>query len=155
MPIVVTLPPSYNTDRQDLNDALEAIVEAFITSTSYAIVRKYWSELPASLTGEGPFVAQGDITETVTTTDQGTIIVRYSGALWYIDVLTDPSEYNTRVNTFADHMRDLFAYNITVLPQGILTQLGLTEGELPQGTVRMGAPQLTFEFIVQRGRPTP
>ena len=151
MPFVPIIPASYTTDRQDLNDALEALLDAFIASTSFAIVRKFWSELPNTLTGEGPFVAIGDITEDIKH-DISLRTTVYSGSLWYVDWLTDPTEYNARVNVFADHMRDLFTANPTITGRGLLQQVGFQEGELRQGTMNFGAPQLLFTYNVQEGR---
>lgn len=145
------IPSSYTTDRQDLNEALQALIDAFIASTSFAIVRKFWSELPSTLTGEGPFVALGDITETITH-DISLRTTVYTGSLWYIDWLTDPVEYNERVAIFADHMRDLFTANPTITGRGLLQQVGFQEGELRQGTMVFGAPQLLFTYNVQEGR---
>jgi len=147
----VIIPSSYQTDRQELNDALEAIIQAFIASTSYEVVKKFWSELPATLMGEGPFVALGDLTETIRHTE-GLRITLFTGSLWYVDWITDPSEYNTRVNRFADMMRDLFTANPTISSRGLLQQVGFQEGELHQGSATFGAPQLLFTFNVQEGR---
>lgn len=147
----VVIPSSYTTDRQELNDALEAIIDAFIASTSFAIIRKFWSELPNTLTGEGPFVAIGDIVETIRHTE-GLRITLYTGSLWYVDWISDPVEYNERVNVYADHMRDLFTANPTITSRGLLQQVGFQEGELRQGTMTFGAPQLLFTYNVQEGR---
>jgi len=148
---VPIIPTSYQTDRQDLNDALEALIDAFIQSTNYGVVRKFWSQMPASLTGEGPMVVLGDITEAVKH-DESLRITVYTGSIWYIDWLTDPAEYNTRVNTFADMMRDLFTANPTISPRGLLEEVGFQEGEIRQGTLVFGAPQLLFRWNVLEGR---
>jgi len=150
-PFSVVIPSSYQEDREQLNQALLAILDAFIASTSFTIIRKAWSELPAMLQGEGPFVALGDITETITH-DISLRTTVYSGSIWYIDWLTDREEYNTRVNVFADHMRDLFTANPTITGRGLLQQVGFQEGELQQGQAVFGAPQLTFTYTVQEGR---
>lgn len=147
----VVIPSSYQTNRQDLDDALEAIIDAYIASNSHAVVRKFWSELPASLTGEGPFVAIGDIQERITHTE-GLRITLFTGSLYYVDWLTDPQEYNRRCNTFADQMRDLFTANPTITNRGLLQQTGFQTGELRQGTLVFGAPQLLFTYNVQEGR---
>lgn len=147
----VVIPDDYQSDRQQLNDALEAIINAYIASNSYAVVRKFWSELPPSLTGEGPFVVLGDITETIKH-DISLRTTVYSGTIVYIDWLTAPEEYNTRVNTFADQMRDLFTANPTITGRGLLEQVGFAEAELTQGTLRFGAPQLSYTYTVQEGR---
>lgn len=151
MPFTPIIPASYQQDRKDLQDALLALIDAFIASTSFAIVRKFWSELPNTLTGEGPFVALGDITETITH-DISLRTTVYTGALWYVDWLTDPSEYNDRVAVFADHMRDLFTANPTITGRGLLQQVGFQESELRQGVMNFGAPQVLFTYNVQEGR---
>lgn len=147
----VVIPSSYQTNRQDLGDALEAIIDAFIASNSYAIVRKFWHELPATLMGEGPFVAMGDVTETIRHTE-GLRITVFTGSLWYVDWLTDPQEYDSRVNVFADQMRDLFTANPSITNRGLLEQTGFQVGELQQGSTRFGAPQLLYTYTVQEGR---
>jgi len=90
------IPSSYQSDRQDLNEAIQALIDAFIQSQSYAIGRIFWSELPASLTGEGPMIVLGDINEVIRH-DISLRTTVWSGAIWYIDWLTDPDETNTRV----------------------------------------------------------
>lgn len=147
----VIIPTSYQEDREQLNQALIAIMDAFIASTDFAIIRKAWSELPASLQGEGPFVALGDITETIKH-DISLRTTVYTGSIWYVDWMTDREEYNTRVNVFADHMRDLFTANPTITGRGLLQQTGFQEGELQQGQAVFGAPQLNFTYTVQEGR---
>jgi len=147
----VVVPASYQSDRQELNDALAAIIAAFIASNAHTIVRKFWSELPATLMGEGPFVAVGDITEAIQH-DHSLRITVYTGSLWYVDWITDPSEYNARCNTFADQMRDLFSANPTISTRGVLQQVGFRDGELRQGTATFGAPEVLFTFNVQEGK---
>lgn len=147
----VVVPSSYTTDRQDLNDALGAIIDAYIASNSYAIVKKFWSEMPATLTGDGAMVVLGDITEVVTH-DISLRTTIYTGSVYFIDWLTEPEVYNARVNTFADQMRDLFTANPTITGRGLLQQVGFQEGELRQGTATFGAPQLLFSYTVQEGR---
>lgn len=145
------IPSSYQSDREDLNLAIEALIDAFITSQDHTIGRIFWSELPASLTGEGPMIVLGDITETIRH-DISLRTTVWTGAIWYIDWLTDPSETNTRVSIFADHMRDLFTANPTITGRGLLQQVGFQEGELRQGQLVMTAPQLLFTYTVQEGR---
>lgn len=147
----VVIPSSYQTNRQDLADALQAIIDAFIASTSFAIVRKFWHELPATLMGEGPFVAIGEVVETITHTE-GLRITLFTGSLIYVDWLTDPVEYAARVNRFSDMMRDLFTANPTITNRGLLQETGFQEAELTQGTTRFGAPSLLFTYNVQEGR---
>lgn len=147
----IVIPSSYQEDRQQLNEAIGALIDAFIVSQDYAIGRVFASELPASLTGEGPLIVLGDITETIKH-DISLRTTVWTGAIWYVDWLTDPSETNTRVSIFADHMRDLFTANPTITGRGLLEQVGFQEGELQQGTLVFTAPQLLFTYTVQEGR---
>lgn len=151
MPYAPVIPASYQSNRQDLNDALAAIIDAFIASENYTVGRKFQSEIPDSFTGEGPLIVLGDITETIQHTMQ-LRITRFSGDLFYVDWLTDRAEYNTRVNTFADRMRDLFTYNVsTVNADAELRQIGFEEGEFRQGQLVFGAPSVKWEYIIQEG----
>ncbi len=153
MPFTPILPTDYQSDRQDLNDAIEAIIGAFISSQGYAIGRKFMSEVPESLTGEGPLIALGDVTEEIRFTAQ-LWITTFTGSMYWIDWLTDRQESNNRANVFADHMRSLFAVNrSTVNGAAVLQQTGFTEGELRQGNIVMNAPQLHYTYVVQRGDP--
>jgi len=151
MSFTPVIPSSYQTDRQDLNGAIAALIDAFILSESYAVGRIFWSEVPASLTGEAPMIVLGDIVESVSH-DMQVRITTFTGTLWYIDWITDRAEFNTRVNRWADRMRDLFTYNVSLVnPKAELRQTGLQESELRQGDIVVGAPSLTFQYIVQQG----
>ena len=145
------LPTSYQSDRQDLNEAIGVLIDAFIAQQSFTIGRVFISELPASLTGEGPMIVLGDITETIKH-DISLRTTVFTGTIWYVDWLTDPSETNNRVSIFADHMRDLFTANPTITGRGLLEQVGFQEGELQQGQLVFTAPQLLFAYTVQEGR---
>lgn len=144
------IPASYQTDRQDLNDALGVLIDAFIVSESYAVGRKFMSEMPDSLTGEGPLIVLGDITETVQHTMQ-LRITTFSGSIFYIDSFPSRTEYNTRVNAFADRMRDLLTYNVQITGKGELRQVSFAEDERQQGRIIVGAPHVDYEYIVQEG----
>jgi len=156
----VVIPPVWNPSRQALNDILAAIIGGFMANTP-GVVRKYWSEVPQSLTGEGPFVYQGPINEDITH-DGGTRLTLFRGSLGYVDVLADPQETNTRCNAFADYMREMFTFNarISVGATGtgsvdaILQETALIDGptELVQGNARLTDVRLEFEFRVQEGR---
>lgn len=151
MSFVPVIPTVYQHDRVDLNDALVAIIDAFILSEDYEVGRRMWSEMPDSLTGEGPFVAIGNITESVTFTAQ-LVQTTFSGSLYYCDWYTNRQEYGRRVDRWADRMRGLFEVNrSTVNPSAVLQQSGLTEGELVQGGLPFGAPQLAFTYTIMRG----
>ena len=160
MAYTVVIPSTWNPTRQALNDILAAILAGFTASVP-GVVRKYWSELPASLTGEGPFVYQGAIHEAILH-DGGTRQTVYSGSLGYVDVLVDPQETNTRENAFADYMREVFTANarISVGATGtgsidaILQQTALVDGptELVQGNARLTDMRLDFTFTVLEGR---
>ena len=162
----VVTPVNLSPSRQALNDALSAIIAAFITANP-TVVRKYWSEVPQSLTGEGPFVYQGPINETISH-DAGTRSTLFEGHIGYVDILADPQETNTRVNTFADFMREWFTANYVVLVSttvsgvptpyyGILEQTAFVDGptELVQGApVRLTDARVEFRFNPLEGRDT-
>ena len=162
----VVTPANLSPARQALNDALSAIIAAFITANP-TVVRKYWSEVPQSLTGEGPFVYQGPINETISH-DAGTRSTLFEGHIGYVDTLADPQETNTRVNTFADFMREWFTANYVILVSttvsgvptpyyGILEQTAFVDGptELVQGApVRLTDARVEFRFNPLEGRDT-
>ena len=150
-PATPVIPSSWTSSRQDLNTALEALIQAFIENTDWQVVRKYWSELPQSVTAEGPAAVLTEVTEVVTH-DQGTRQTLFEGRLVYIDFLTDPVEVNARINVWADRMRDLFTANARILVPYMLEQTGFQEGELEQGMVRVQAPYITFRMVVLEGR---
>lgn len=155
MPFTPVIPSSYQQDRQDLHDCLEGLIQAFIVSESYECGRVWLSSLPDSFTGEGPMIVLGDITE-ATLHDSGTRRTVFAGQLFYVDWITDRDEVGTRVDRWADKMRDLFTANpIILLNDGLaaeLVQLGFAEGEFTQGSTVYAAPSIAFEFRVQRGR---
>lgn len=143
---------SWETDRQDLNDALMAMVAAF-QGVVPGVVRKAWSEIPASLTGETPLIYLGDITEALLH-DSGLRGTTYTGSVGYVDVAADNQEANTRANTFADYMRELFTANYHLVSgRGILQQTALREAAIDQGELR-GFMHLVLEYtyVVQEGR---
>lgn len=151
MPFTPVIPTSYQTDRQDLNDAIAAIIDAFIVSENYGVGRKFQSEIPDSFTGEGPLIVLGDIVEEIQHT-MSLRITKFSGDLFYVDWFTDRAEYNARVNRYADRMRDLFTENrSTVNSNAELRQVGFREGEFRQGQLVFGAPSVQWEYIIQEG----
>lgn len=145
------LPTSYQEDRVELVEAIGVLIDAFIAQQSYAIGRIFWSELPASLTGEGPMIVLGDINEAIKH-DISLRTTVFSGSITWVDWLTDPDEASLRAAVFADHMRDLFSANPTITGRGLLEQVGYQEGELRQGQLAFNAPQLLFTYTVQEGR---
>ncbi len=150
-PITPVIPSSWQTDRADLNDALVSLIEAFRTNVSMTVVRKMFSELPNTLTGEHPFVYIGDITEDIHH-DASTRSTVYHGTIGFVDTLVNPIETNDRVNVFADYMRDLFTANAALVGQGVLEQTAFAEGEITQGTIRRTNAILTFTWSVLEGR---
>lgn len=142
----------WETNRQDLNDALSAMIASF-QGVVPGVVRKTWSEIPASFTGEVPLIYLGDITETIVH-DAGLRHTLFSGSLGYVDSAPDNQEANTRANTFADYMRELFTANDHLVSgTGILQQTGLREVAESQGPLR-GFMHLVIDFTytVQEGR---
>ena len=166
----VVIPTTWDPTRQALNDILDAIITGFMAAVP-GVVRKYWSELPQSLTAEGPFVYQGAINETVAHSGgniAGNVVASglratlFTGSIGYVDVLADPQETNTRCNAFADYMREVFTANARISvgatgtggTDGILQQIGLVDGptELVQGNARLTDVRLDFTFQVLEGR---
>jgi len=151
MSFVPIIPSSYQEDRVELMEAIEALIDAFIASQSYAIGRIFWSELPASLTGEGPMIVLGDINEAIKH-DISLRTTVWTGTVTWVDWLSDPGEASLRASVFADHMRDLFTANPTITGRGLLEQVGFLEAELRQGQLVLNAPQVLFTYTVQEGR---
>lgn len=149
-------PTDTQTDRQDLCDALAAMVDAFIVANTWQVGRKFLSELPDSFLGEGPLIVIGAITERVTHDIQTRTTV-FSGSLFFFDSFTSHEEYRVRVNTFADMMRDWFTANVRLVnpAAGELRQVGFMEDERTQGRFTFGAPHVDFEYEIQEGRSTP
>lgn len=148
-PVVPT--SRWETDRQDTNDFLSEMIEAF-RSTVPGVVRKVWTEVPESSTGEVPLVYLGEITETITH-DSGLRGTVYSGVIGYVDVSPSNEQANTRANTFADYMRELFTANARIKPPGILAQTGLREGTWEQGPLRgFMHLLLDWQYVTQQGR---
>ena len=145
------IPSSYQEDRVELIAAVQALIDAFIVSQSYSIGRIFWSELPASLTGEGPMIVLGDINEAIKH-DISLRTTVFTGTIIWVDWLTDPDEASARAAVFADHMRDLFTANPTITGRGLLEQVGYQEAELRQCQLTFNAPQLLFTYTVHEGR---
>lgn len=153
MPYTPVLPPTYTpqTDRQDLHDALETLVEAYIVQAGYLLGRQWQSSLPDSFTGEGPLIVLGDIIETIRHDSQLRQTI-FSGSLYYVDFITDRSETGARVDAWADYMRDLFTYNRSLVnPNHVLVQVGFSEAEFSQGSLVFAAPSIQWEYRVQQG----
>lgn len=150
MTFTAVTPTNFQTDRADLNTCLGLLIADFMTVVPNA-VRKHWSELPASLTGEGPFVYVGDITETIVH-DLQTRGTMFTGDIGYVDVLADPQQTNDRVAVFADYIREWFTVNARIMPRGILAQTGFREGEISQGTLRFTDARVSYFFQVMEGR---
>lgn len=151
MSFVPIIPSSYQEDRVELTEAIQALIDAFIASQSYTIGRIFWSELPASLTGEGPMIVLGDMNEAIKH-DISLRTTVWTGTITWVDWLSSPDEASHRASVFADHMRDLFTANPTITGRGLLEQVGFQEAELRQGTLVMNAPQVLFTYTVQEGR---
>ena len=154
MTFTPVIPSVWETDRQDLNDALGLMIAAF-QAVQPDVVRKAWSEIPASYTGETPLVYLGDIVETI----QHTPAIQwqeFTGQIGYVDTSPDNQEANERANTFADFFRELFKVNYHLLPRGYLQQTGLSEAPATQGPLTgFMHLVLTFTFTVQEGRDYP
>lgn len=151
MPYSVVIPSSWDPLRQDLNDALMAMIAGFQAVVPTA-VRKAWSEIPQSYTGETPLVYLGEITEGITH-DSGLRTSLFTGLIGYVDVSPDNQEANTRANSFADYFREVFTANARVIPPGILQETGLREAPAAEGPLT-GFMHLVLDYTykVQEGR---
>jgi hypothetical protein len=152
MTYTVVVPTTrWETNRQDLNDALDQIVAAFQAQVPN-VIRKFFSELPETYTGELPLVYLGPLTESIIH-DAGLRQTKWNGEIGYVDTSPDNREANTRSNTFADYMREMFTANARVIPPGILQQTGLDEARAEQGALRgFMHTVLRFTYVVQEGR---
>ncbi len=148
MPAAIVVPTSlWTPTRQNLNDVLGQMVAAFQAQVP-GVIRKWWSEIPASYTGEVPLVYLGDVVEH-TTFSAGLRQTIYEGFIGYVDVSPDNPEANTRANTFVDYMRELFTANIhAVSDQGVLAPAGIRELPTSQGPLH-GLMHLNQDYVLQ------
>lgn len=146
------IPSTWDPTRQRINDFLEVIVTAFQAAVP-GVIRKQWSEVPASFSGENPLIYLGDIVETITH-DQGLRATLFSGTIGYVDRSPDNQEANTRSNSFADYMREVFTANARIYSTGIFQQTGLAEAPVPPDGPPRGFMHLvlSFTFQIQEGR---
>jgi hypothetical protein len=152
MPYSIVVPTSrWETNRADLNDALQQIIAAFQTTVP-GVIQKFWSEIPESYTGELPLIYLGELPETIIH-DDGLRQTTWRGTLNYVDTSPDNRDANNRSNIFADYMREMFTANARVIPPGILQQTGLSETRAAQGPLG-GFMQtvVEFQYVVQEGR---
>lgn len=145
------IPTSWDPTRQTVNDFLDAIVTGFQAQYP-SVVRKFWSEIPATYAGEVPLVYLGDLTEAIVH-DAGLRVTTYTGSIGYVDVSPDNQEANTRANAFADYFREVFTANARIYPPGIFQQTGLSEGRASDGPMQ-GFMHLivAYQFVIQEGR---
>lgn len=156
------IPSTWDPTRQIINDFLEAIVAAF-QAVVPDVVRKQWSEVPPTYSGEVPLIYIGSITETLlfsggttwsTTIDgAGLRHTVFAGTIEYVDHAQDNQEANTRANTFADYFREVFTVNARIYPPGIFQQTGLAETPISDGPLSgyMGLT-LSWTFTILEGR---
>lgn len=144
-PIVVPT-TLWTPTRQTLNDVLGQMVAAF-QAVVPDVIRKQWSEIPASYTGEVPLIYLGDVVEAYSFS-AGLRQTIYTGFIGYVDVSPDNPEANTRANTFVDYMRELFTANIhAVSDQGVLAPAGIREVPASQGPLH-GFMHLNQDYIL-------
>jgi hypothetical protein len=154
------IPSTWDPLRQSLNNFLEAIIASFQAAVP-GVIRRQWTEVPATFAGEVPLIYFGDITETLTH-DMGLRRTVFTGQIGYVDVAPDNQEANTRANSFADYMREVFTANPRISVgatgtggiDGILQQTGLTEGPAPADGPPRGWMHLVLDytFVVLEGR---
>lgn len=157
------IPTTWLPLRQTINDFLNAIVAGFQAQYP-TVIRQQWSEIPPSFAGEVPLIFLGDIVEDIrfsgSTSWSGTIDgaglrhTVFSGTIEYVDRSPDNVEANTRANSFADYMREVFAANARIYPPGIFQQTGLTESAITDGPMT-GFMHLvvTYTFTSLNGDP--
>lgn len=163
MTITAVIPTTFQRDRQDVHDLLNAIAAGWIaycranfTGTAAGIVRASWHTLPESLDGEGPFVYISEITERIVH-DYGTRTTTFEGGLGYVDVLSDPEETDTRINAFSDYMRDVFTYNARTIESdtgrsGMFEETeAMDENPLREGPYPYGHFMIRWRYVVQGG----
>jgi hypothetical protein len=146
------IPTTWDPTSQMINDFIEAIVAAFQVAVP-GVIRKQWSEVPASFSGENPLIYLGDVTETIRH-DMGTRSTLFTGTIGYVDRSPDNEEANTRSNAFRDYMREVFTANARIYSTGIFQQTSMAEAPVPPD----GPPRafmhlvLTYTFALQEGR---
>ncbi len=148
----VVIPTTWDPTRQIVNDFLDQIIAGFQSAVP-GVVRKQWSEIPQSLTGETPLVYLAEINETEVH-DAGLRVTTFAGTIGYVDVASDNQEANTRANSFADYFREVFTANARIYSTGIFQQLGLRDGvPIGQGPL-IGFQHLVvdYTFVLQEGR---
>ncbi len=78
----------------------------------------------------------------------------FAGTVEYVDVSPDNQEANTRANSFADYMREVFAANARIYSTGILQQTGLTEFAISEGPLTgFMHLSLSYTFTILVGDP--
>lgn len=146
------IPTTWDPTRQIINDFMAQIIAGFQLAVP-GVIRKQWSEIPATYAGENPLIYLGDIIETIRH-DQGLRWTQFSGVIGYVDRAPDNQEANTRANSFADYMREVFTANARIYSTGIFEETGLQEAPAPPD----GPPRawmhlvLTWTFTLQEGR---
>ena len=145
------IPTTWDPTRQNINDFINAIIAGFQAAVPN-VIRKQWSEIPATYAGEVPLVYLGDIVEAITH-DAGLRVTVFTGSIGYIDVSPDNQEANTRANSFADYMREVFTANARIYSTGIFEETGLDEQPASDGPMR-GFMHLVlrYTFTLQEGR---
>jgi hypothetical protein len=139
----VVIPVTWDPTRQIVNDFINAIIEGFQAAVPN-VIRRQWSEIPATYTGEVPLIYLGDITETISH-DEGLRKTLFTGQIGYVDVSPDNQEANTRANSFADYMREVFTANARIYSTGIFEETGLRESAISEGSMR-GFMHLILDF---------
>ena len=153
------IPTQWLPLRQNVNDFLNAIVAAF--QAQYPdVIRKQWSEYPPSYSGEVPLIFLGDINETIlfsgsagSQVASGLRQAVLAGTVEYVDVSPDNQEANTRANSFADYMREVFTANARIYSTGIFQETGLREAAIDGGAGQSYMHLLVdYTFTIQEGR---
>ena len=78
--VTPVIPTSYQSNRAQLSAALIALMDAYLVSAP-TVVRKSWAAMPATLTGEGPFVFVGPVNESIRHSE-GLRFTEFSGSVY-------------------------------------------------------------------------
>jgi hypothetical protein len=155
MPYIPVIPSNLQSDRQDLRNAIMALLGAVQTAKP-GIINQAWRARPAGV-GEFPLAYISDINES-SIHDGGTRTSTFTGSIVYVDTLSNATETKARVDIFLDYIRDLLTANYDIVAQevpsaGKFEQIGVTDVEESWGTnVETAATAILWRIVMQRGR---
>lgn len=151
MTFTPVIPTTWDTTSLYISQFIDAIIAGFQAAVP-GVIRKQWSDIPASFTGEVPLVYVGDVTESILH-DMGLRQTTFAIRIGYVDVSPDNPEANTRANSFRDYMREVFTANARIYSTGIFQQVGIHDEPASQGPL-VGFMHLVLDatFVILEGR---